>query len=89
MFPSGPREPGSISNRAVSPNAPVLIRVLWACTWSFGQRRRVSRLWTSLDCHPALVALSNFRYRLRNPWMFRLRREVRSAVRSGRTVILA
>jgi hypothetical protein len=73
----------------VSLNAPAIVRILWACTWSFGTRRQVVRLWIALGSHPVLVGLSNFRYACRNPWVFRMRRELRSAVATGRTVIFA
>ena len=89
MFLSGPRARRFISSRAVWRKGPILVRGLSAFAWSFRRRRQLLNAWTAWELHPGRVACSNFLFGLRNPWVFRMRREVRRAVATGRTVILA
>lgn len=68
---------------------PLLIRSLWAVTWSFRSRRQVVRLWLLLDTDPQILAIKNFAFYVRRPRLFfRVRDHVR-AIREGFDIIEA
>jgi hypothetical protein len=58
-------------------------------TWRFGQRRKLVRFLTFLDCDPWAVAVGNVVWRVKNPRLyFRVRREL-AALRVGRAFLEA
>lgn len=73
----------------MSPNAPLLIRALWALTWAMSQRRRVLRFWCYLDTGDGPVAVRNALYWATHPRMALKVRRYRRAFAAGQDIVEA
>jgi hypothetical protein len=66
---------------------PFVIRMMWICTWSFGSRRQVIRVWVLWDTNRALCAVRNVLFWIRNPGLWIRVRRLASAWAKGQDII--